>query len=213
MTPSGFFVVVEGPEGAGKSTLAAALADRIRLSGVEPVVVREPGGTPVAEAIRRELLDPERHWRPEAELLYFATARADLVHRVVQPALDVGRIVLSDRYALSTEAYQVAGRGLSPDFVGHFNSAATGGLQPNLTLILDIPSDLGEARQRAAGKAQDRLDRESREFHRRVEQYYRSSGGEHIRHLDATLPPEQVLRQAWEELRRARPESFGAFPG
>ena len=125
--PRGFFVVLEGPEGAGKTTLAGALVARMREDGIEPVTVREPGGTTVAEALRQELLDPTRRWTAEIELLYMTTARADLVSKVIRPALEQGKVVLSDRYDLSTLAYQGAGRGLSMEHVRWVNRSATGG--------------------------------------------------------------------------------------
>lgn len=201
----GLFVVLEGPEGAGKSTLARGLAERLRAEGIEPVLVREPGGTPAAEALRTELLDAARDWTPEAELLYIAAARADLVAKVIRPALAGGRLVLSDRYDLSTRAYQVAGRGLPPAYVESFNQAATGGLAPDLTLVLDVPPAVGRARQLAAGKAGDRLDRESPAFHERVAAAYRAASGPGVVHLDATGTPDTVLEAAWRVLHAVLP--------
>ncbi len=202
---NGFFLVLEGPEGAGKSTLALALARRLSEAGHEPVLVREPGGTPAAEALRRELLHADRSWTPERELLYLATARADLVGQVIRPALEAGRIVISDRYDLSTLAYQAAGRGLPLPMVTWVNQAATGGLTPDLTLILDLPDGTGAARQLAAGKSRDRLDRESEEFHRRVAARYREETGPGILHLDATQSPEALADAAWRALRAVHP--------
>jgi dTMP kinase len=201
----GFFVVLEGPEGAGKTTLAAVLCERLRGAGLDPLIVREPGGTPAAEALRRELLHADRSWTPERELLYLATARADLVGQIIRPALEAGRVVLSDRYDLSTMAYQAAGRGLPLPMVTWVNSAATGGLRPDLTLILDVPSEVGSARQLAAGKLRDRLDREPLEFHQRVAARYREEGGPGIVHLDATLSPSELAAEAWTALLAARP--------
>lgn len=201
----GFFVVLEGPEGAGKTTLAAELAERLRAAGHDPVTVREPGGTPAAEALRQELLHADRSWTPERELLYLTTARADLVGQIIRPALEAGRIVVSDRYDLSTLAYQAAGRGLPLPMVAWVNRAATGGLQPDLTLILDLPSGVGAARQLAAGKQRDRLDREPVEFHQRVAARYREESGPGIVHLDATLSPGELAARAWEALLAARP--------
>ena len=213
MSRRGFFVVLEGPEGSGKSTLIGPLAERIRASQVEPVVVREPGGTRAAEIARQALLDPEHPVGPVAELFFYLAARADLVQTVIQPALAAGRVVLSDRFALSTEAYQMAGRGLDPAMVRAANQAATLGVQPDLTLILDLTPELGQARQLAGGKRQDRLDRESADFHRRVVEYYLAVKGSGVRHLDGRLSPDQLLQVAWTEVRNAAPATFQSAVG
>jgi dTMP kinase len=201
----GFFLVLEGPEGAGKTTLAAALAQRFRAAGVEPLRVREPGGTPAAEALREQLLLADRHWTPERELLYNVTARADLVAQVIAPALAAGRVVLSDRFDLSTLAYQAAGRGLPLPMVTWVNQAATGGLKPDLTLVLDVTPEVGAARQLASGKARDRLDREPPDFHQRVAARYRAEQGPGIVHLDAGLPAVTLADDAWTAVLAARP--------
>jgi dTMP kinase len=206
--PSGFFLVLEGPEAAGKSTLARSLARRMRDDGTDPVMVREPGGTPVAEALRHELLDVAREWTPAMELLYLVTARADLVTRVIRPALVAGRTVLSDRYDLSTIAYQGAGRELPPEFVRQANDAATGGLVPDLTLVLDLDPDVARARQLRAGKGLDRLEREPADFHQRVAAAYRSANGAGVRHIAAGTSPDAVLATAWRMVFEARPMQF-----
>jgi dTMP kinase len=208
MSRRGFFIVLEGPEGSGKSTLLGSLAERMRASQVEPLVVREPGGTRAAEIARQALLDPDHPVGPLAELFFYLAARADLVHTVIRPALEAGRVVLSDRFAMSTEAYQMAGRGLDPAMVRAANHAATEGLRPDLTLILDLPPEMGQARQIAAGKRQDRLDRESADFHRRVVEYYLAVEGDGVRHLDGKLSPDRLLQAAWAEVRAAAPETF-----
>jgi dTMP kinase len=213
MTGRGFFIVLEGPEGSGKSTLVGPLAERMRASGVDPLVVREPGSTRAAEIARQALLDPEHPVGPLAELFLYLAARADLVQSIIRPALEAGRVVLSDRFALSTEAYQMAGRGLDPGLVRAGNQAATGGVRPDLTLILDLAPGLGQARQLAAGKRRDRLDRESVDFHRRVVNFYLAVQGEGVRHLDGRLPPDQLLQAAWTEVRAAAPETFQAPVG
>jgi dTMP kinase len=213
MSRRGFFIVLEGPEGSGKSTLLRPLVARMRDSQVDPVVIREPGGTRAGEIARQAVLDPEHHLGPVAELFFYLAARADLVETVIRPALAAGRVVLSDRFALSTEAYQMVGRGLDPMLVRTANEAATQGVRPDLTLILDLPAEMGQARQIAAGKHQDRLDRESVEFHRRVAEYYLAAQGNGVRHLDGRLPPDQLLQAAWSEVRAAAPAIFPVVVG
>jgi dTMP kinase len=213
MSRRGLFVVLEGTEGSGKSTLAVAVAERMRQMGLDPLVVREPGGTRAAEIARQALLDPDHHVGPVAELFFYLAARADLVQQLIRPALAGGRVVLSDRFAMSTEAYQMAGRGLPADVVLPANRAATDGLVPDLTLILDLSPEVGQARQVAGGKLLDRLDQESREFHRRVAEYYLAVRGEGVRHLDGGLPPDRLLQAAWSEILKLAPERFGAVTG
>ena len=210
---AGFFVVLEGPEAAGKSTLARALADRMRANGIEPVLVHEPGGTPVANALRHELLDTAREFPPAMELLYMVTARADLVSRVIRPALDAGQTVISDRYDLSTLAYQGAGRGVPRDQLQWVNAAATSGLVPDLTLVLDLDPGEARARQLRAGKGLDRIERASGEFHARVAAAYREAEGPGIRHLAAGAAPDVVLTGAWQAIAAARPDLFNPRGG
>lgn len=204
----GFFLVLEGTEGAGKSTLGAALAAKFRAEGTEPVQVREPGGTPVAERIRAVLLDPAHPMEPASELFLFLAARADLVARIIRPALAAGRVVIADRFQLSTEAYQCGGRGLDIDLFRMANRAATAGLQPDLTLVLDLPSDLGFDRIRRSGQSLDRIEQAGPEFHARVAAVFRRATGPDIVHLDAGLPPDEVSRGAWaavSDRRRSAP--------
>jgi dTMP kinase len=210
MNRPGLFVVIEGPEGSGKSTLAVALAERMRQRGLDPVVVREPGGTRAAEIARSALLDPEHPIGPVSELFFYLAARADLVQSLIRPSLAAGRVVLSDRFTMSTEAYQMAGRGLPPEVVVPANRAAADGLVPDLTLILDLTPEVGQARQVAGGKRLDRLDQESVEFRRRVGQYYLAVRGDGVRHLDGRLPPDRLLQAAWTEILNLAPERFGA---
>jgi dTMP kinase len=196
----GFFLVLEGPEGAGKSTLAAALAARARDAGAAVVPVREPGGTPAAEAARAIVLDHGHDVGPEAELLLMLAARADLVRRVIGPALEAGSLVIADRFDLSTQAYQVAGRGLPADLVAAANRIATGGLVPDLTLVLDLTPETGRARQAAAGKVRDRMEVEGVDFHARVSAAYLAAAGPGVRHLNAELPAERLAEAAWAAL-------------
>lgn len=197
---AGTFVVVEGPEGAGKSTLVRAVGARLLAEGVQVLPVREPGGTPVAEAARKVALRSRHELSPAAELFLILAARADLVARVIRPALDAGQVVIADRFDLSTRAYQVAGRGLPAEEVDAALRLATGGLVPDLTLVLDVPVDIGRERQRKARKVQDRFEREDDAFHQRVRAAYRNAGGQGVVHLDATLPKKAVLDAAWREL-------------
>ncbi|HET7726666.1 MAG TPA: dTMP kinase [Candidatus Limnocylindrales bacterium] len=148
--PRGAFIVLEGPEGAGKSTQAARLATRLEASGREVVVTREPGGTPVGEGIRALLLDRARGadhatW---TDALLFNAARAALVSQVIGPNLAAGRIVICDRFADSTVAYQGYGSGLPIEDLRRVERLATGGLQADLTLLLDLPADAGLGRKR-----------------------------------------------------------------
>lgn len=200
MTVSGTFVVVEGPEGAGKSTLVRALSARLLVEGQRVLTVREPGGTPVAEAARKVALRSRHDLSAAAELFLFLAARADLVARVIRPALEAGQVVLADRFDLSTRAYQVAGRGLPSPDVDAALRLATGGLVPDLTLVLDVPVDIGRDRQRRARKVQDRFEREDDAFHDRVLSAYRNAAGPGVVHLDATASKKAVLDLAWGAL-------------
>jgi dTMP kinase len=197
-----FFIVVEGPEGAGKTTLVAGLAARLREAGRQVLEVREPGGTDTAEAARDLVLDPDRAWTPAAELFLILTARAELVERVIRPHLDDGSwVVISDRFDLSTVAYQVAGRGLEREAVLAANRLATGGLRPDVTLVLDLDPAEGRRRQQAEGKRPDRMEREEPAMHDRVGQAFREAAGPGIIHLDATLEPHALADVAWNTVR------------
>jgi dTMP kinase len=183
----GLFVTFEGLDGCGKSTqmelLAAALAER----GYVVTVTREPGGTPLGEAIRDLLLDPRhRGMSARAEALLYAAARAHLVEQVIRPALEDGRIVLCDRYVDSSLAYQGYGRGLGTDYIMLVNDWGTAGLFPDLTLFLDLDDSVRSTRLAAVP---DRLEAEDDEFHRRVAQGFREllqTQRHRIRRVDAT---------------------------
>jgi dTMP kinase len=196
----GVFIVVEGPEGAGKSTLVRWLAQRLLADGRRVVAVRQPGGTPVAEAARKVALKFPHDMAPVAELFLFLAARADLVHHVVRPGLEAGHVVLADRFDLSTVAYQVAGGGLPYDEVAQAIRLATGGLVADVTLVLDVPVEVGRERQRTAGKVQDRFERQDDAFHRRVLEAYRSAAGPGVVHIDATQSKKAVQEAAWREV-------------
>ena len=194
------FIVVEGPEGAGKSTLVRWLTARLVAERLQVVAVREPGGTPVAEAARKVVLTFPHAMAPAAELFLMLAARADLVERVMRPALEAGHIVVADRYTLSTLAYQVAGRGLPRAEVEAAIQVATGGLVPDKTLVLDVPVEVGRARQRRARKDRDRFEREGEEFHQRVRREYLAARGPGVVHVDASQPRDTVQELVWREL-------------
>ena len=202
---NGLFVTFEGGEGSGKSTQLARLAARLRARGSEPLVTREPGGTPLAEGIRDLLLDPARRPGAISEALLMEAARADLVANLVRPALAAGRVVLCDRYDDSTLAYQGAGRGLDPGLLALLNRAATGGLVPALTLLYDVPPEVGLARRERAAGETNRLDREPADFHLRVRRCFldlAAAAPERWVVLDATAPPDELERLGWAALEK-----------
>jgi dTMP kinase len=167
------FITLEGPEGAGKTTQLRALADFLRGCGHAVVTTREPGGTAIGDQIRHVLHDTANvAMSPTAEVLLYAASRAQLVAEVIQPALAAGRVVLCDRYADSTMAYQGYGRGLDRDALAALTAVATGGLRPDLTLLLDLDVERGLARRRDEGEEMNRLDLETIEFHCRVRAGY-----------------------------------------
>jgi dTMP kinase len=170
---AGVFITFEGIDGSGKSTQLRMLASELRLRGREVVATREPGGTPLGGLLRNVILDSEEQVDPLAELLIFAADRAQHVRALVRPALDSGRVVLSDRYADATVAYQGAGRGFPDELVAEVVALATGGLMPDLTLIFDLTVAESQRRQRLHDRAkQDRLDSEDAAFHTRVRDAY-----------------------------------------
>ena len=167
------------------------------------MVTREPGGTPLAEGIRALLLDPKRHPGPVAEALLMEAARADLVAAVIRPALEADRVVLCDRFDDSTLAYQGAGRGLDPVLLARLNQAATHGLKPDLTLLLDLDPEEGLGRRHRSSADTNRLDREPLEFHRRVRARFLELAArepERFVVLDASRSPDQLEEQAWAAL-------------
>jgi dTMP kinase len=193
----GRFVALEGGEGAGKSTLQAALVERARTTGRDAVSTREPGGTAAGEVVRTLLHHPLTPW---AETFAFLAARAQLVNEVIAPALERGALVICDRFEASTFAYQGYGRGLDLAALRAANALATGGRSPDLTLFLDIDPAAGLARKHGEEEA-IRTGREDLAFHRRVRAgYYALMGAAEPGRwllLDATLPPGRVAADAW----------------
>ena len=160
-------IVFEGPEGAGKTTQLRLVAEWLSGEGQSVLAVREPGGTPLGDEIRRLLLDPQSDIEPRAEAMLFMASRAQLTRRVMQPALARGDVVLMDRFFLSTYAYQVAGRGLPHDEISVANRLATEGIRPELTVLLTLPVEAGLARATQRGP-RDRMEQADAGFHERV---------------------------------------------
>ena len=186
------FITFEGIDGCGKSTQMRMLASELRLRGLEVVTTREPGGTPLGTGLRKLLLDTEEQVDPLAELLLYAADRAQHVRTLVRPAIESGHVVLSDRYADATVAYQGAGRGFPDGLISEVVALATGGLMPDLTLIFDLTVDESQRRaQRRVRKGvrRDRLDAEDAAFHTRVRDAYlkiAAAEPERVRVIDAS---------------------------
>jgi dTMP kinase len=195
----GRLISLEGGEGAGKSTLLAGLRAHFERSGTDVLYTREPGGTPVGEAIRALVLDPaHRGMAVETELLLMFAARAQLVRETLQPALASGRWVLCDRFTDASYAYQGGGRGVDAARIGELERIATGGLKPDLTLLLDLPVAHGRARASQRGDA-DRIEAERDDFFERVRATYLARAQAEpgrFRVIDASQPADAVLQAA-----------------
>ena len=196
-------ITIEGIDGAGKTTLAAALLEALKVRGIDAVALREPGGVALAERIRALVKDPELEIGDRAEALLYAASRAQLVAERVRPELEAGRWVLLDRYVDSSLAYQGAGRGLNVEAVRTINDFATAGLIADRTLLLAIDPSAGRSRRGARDEHPDRLEREADEFFARVAAAYALLAAENparIRTLDATRSPDELLDAALAEL-------------
>ena len=195
----GRLITIEGLDGAGKTTVAAGLVEELGRRGVAARALREPGGVEVAERIRDLVTDRELAVGPRAEALLYAAARAQLVEELVEPLLDQGTWVVLDRFVDSSLAYQGAGRALGVEAVRAINEFATGGLRPDLTLLLRVDPALGRERQAARGRRPDRLEAEPPEFFDAVRaEYDRLAAAEprRMRVIDASAPVEEVLAAA-----------------
>jgi len=195
----GKFITLEGGEGAGKSTVLNAVRELLVAHGADVVTTREPGGTPAGEAIRSVLLDPALHGAiaAETELLLMFAARAQHVRETIAPALAVGRWVLSDRFTDASYAYQGGGRAQPLERIAELERWAADGLQPDLTLLLDLPVGIGLARARGRGPA-DRIELEAQDFFERVRAAYRARAAARparFRIIDASQPLDAVLEQ------------------
>lgn len=198
---AGSLIVFEGPEGAGKSTQVQLLADRFTRAGINFRLTREPGGTPAGDAIRSVLLDPQLQIAPLTEFLLYSANRAEHVSQVIQPALDADQVVLCDRFTASSVAYQGHGRKLELPFVQELNDRASGGLVPDLTLLLDLDVTAGLERIAARGQ-RDRLEQADLAFHERVRQGYlqQARGNSSWLNLDATRPETELTELIWQRV-------------
>jgi dTMP kinase len=192
----------EGVEGSGKSTQARRLWKRLRQAGIQVLLTHEPGGTDLGNEIRRSLKKKRiNRVSPHAELMLFAASRAQLTEEVIRPALSLGKLVVCDRYAASTIAYQCYGRGLDFGLAHQINTIATQGLKPDLVILLDLPPEMGLRRKEERGK--DRFEEEESAFHRRVRQGYLEMAAEEPERwlvIDGSLPPLRTGQIIWQRV-------------
>jgi dTMP kinase len=209
---TGCFITLEGGEGAGKSTLARALAERLQARGLTVDLTREPGGSPKAEAIRETILSGQvKPHGPFVEALMFAAARIDHIDRRIRPALARGDWVICDRFIDSTRVYQGAFGRIEPGLLDELEQVTIDGLAPDLTLILDLDPAAGlmrAARRRRPGEASDRFESEALDFHTRLRQAYLAIAAnepERCIVLDAALSPDALAQAAWDALSERLP--------
>lgn len=203
---SGLFITFEGIEGSGKSTQIQGLAEWLQKNGVKVLVTREPGGTPLADRIRANLLDARNHGiSSRTELLLYEVARRDHVMEVIRPALLRGETVLCDRFTDATLAYQGFGRKIPIRLVQFLNEVATGGLKPDLTFLLDLPPKKGLDRARRRNKQLDRLESETIDFHQRVRRGYLTLARKEKRRfriIHARRPRSQIAAAIYREVEK-----------
>lgn len=197
------FIVIEGIEGSGKSTLLSALTHALRGDGYDVLMTREPGGTPLGDAVREIFLERALSISPTTETLLINAARAQHVCDVIRPALAVGRLVLCDRFTDSTLAYQGYGRGLELDALRTVCKIAIEEVEPDYTLLLDTPVSVARARLSQRGVAIDRIEREDDDFHERVRRGFLELAESSPRHraIDGRLTPERIFDEALKAVR------------
>ena len=199
MADRGLFITFEGTDGAGKTTQIQRLSADLRQAGHDICLTREPGGTPISEQIRDMLLNPDHgEMAATTELLLYAASRAQHVSEVIKPALEAGKIVISSRFSDAMVVYQGYGRGLDLERINRLNRIATDGITPNVTLVLDLPVEIGLQRAQKSRGGLDRLEREKIEFHQRLRDGYRALAQQETQRLkiiDAQASPEQVYAQ------------------
>lgn len=194
----GFFITFEGGEGAGKTTLIQGIESALKALGRSVLKTREPGGTPLGESVRSLLLESKSSISPYAELCLFLASRAQQISDVIGPALEEGKVILCDRFNDSTIAYQGGARGLGIEKVEEMCSFVCQGLEPDLTLYLDIDPEIGLARAKK-DRAQDRIEAEKITFHAKIREIYHLLHRKHHKRLhllDAKLAPDQILKEA-----------------
>ncbi len=199
MADRGFFITFEGTDGAGKTTQIQHLSAELRQAGYDICLTREPGGTPISEQIRDILLNPDHsEMAVTTELLLYTASRAQHVSEVIKPALEAGKIVISSRFADAMVVYQGYGRGLDLERINRLNRIATDGVTPDVTVVLDLPVEIGLQRVRKRRGGLDRLEREKIEFHQRLRDGYRALAEQEpqrIKIIDAQASPKQVYTQ------------------
>ncbi len=191
----GIFITMEGPDGSGKSTQIDLLKEYLESAGYDVLITREPGGNRISEAIREIILNSEyTEMSPVTEMMLYASARAQLIAEVIGPAIESGKAVISDRFVDSSLVYQGMARGLGIETVYEINKVAIGEYMPQLTIMLDLPAEVGISRKKDQ-KELDRMELESLEFHKKVAAGYREMAErfpERIKRIDATLPIEEI---------------------
>lgn len=191
----GIFITMEGPDGSGKSTQIELLKQYLEGAGYDVLITREPGGNRISEAIREIILNSEyTEMSPVTEMMLYASARAQLIAEVIGPAIESGKAVISDRFVDSSLVYQGMARGLGVETVYEINKVAIGEYMPQLTIMLDLPAEVGISRKKDQ-KELDRMELESLEFHKKVAAGYREMAKrfpERIKSIDATLPIEEI---------------------
>ena len=203
---AGLFVTFEGGDASGKTTQIGLLADWLKAQGRTVLVTREPGGSDLGNELRDIVLHRRGFIAPRAEALIYAADRAHHVHEVVRPALERGEVVLQDRYLDSSVAYQGAGRVLDPTEVKEVSVWATEGLMPDVTVLLDVPADIGLARQASEERAYDRLEAEALDFHQRVRDSYLAiakENPERVVVIDGTAAIDEVHSAVLERVSQA----------
>jgi len=197
----GKFITLEGGEGAGKTTQAMRLVERLRERGIETIRTREPGGSPGAEAIRNLVVSGETEaWSPMTETLLMYAARSDHLERTIRPALEAGRWVVCDRFADSSRAYQGAAGGVAPNVIEAIDAAVVGADQPDLTLIFDLPVEVGLERAFGRGLFETRFEAKGLAFHQRLRDGFAAIARHHPDRcvmIDADADPETVEARLW----------------